>query len=42
MSDWKNILYYGDSLDIMSEHIEDESVDLIYLEWLISDIRKLK
>ena len=42
MSDWKNKLYYGDSLYIMSEHIEDESADLIYLEWLISDIRKLK
>ncbi len=32
MSDWKNKLYYGDNLDIMREHIPDESVDLIYLD----------
>ena len=30
--DWKNKLYYGDNLDIMREHIADESVDLIYLD----------
>jgi len=29
---WKNKLYYGDNLDIMREHIPDESVDLIYLD----------
>jgi len=29
---WKNKLYYGDNLDIMREHIADESVDLIYLD----------
>lgn len=29
---WKNKLYFGDNLDIMREHIEDESVDLIYLD----------
>jgi len=29
---WKNKLYYGDNLDIMREHITDESVDLIYLD----------
>jgi len=28
----KNILYYGDNLKIMHEHIPDESVDLIYLD----------
>jgi len=30
--DWKNKLYFGDNLDIMREHIADESVDLIYLD----------
>lgn len=28
----KNTLYYGDNLEIMREHIADESVDLIYLD----------
>jgi len=28
----KNILYYGDNLKILREHIENESVDLIYLD----------
>ena len=27
-----NTLYYGDNLQILREHIEDESVDLIYLD----------
>ena len=27
-----NTLYYGDNLDILREHISDESVDLIYLD----------
>ncbi|MCK9308911.1 MAG: restriction endonuclease [Candidatus Cloacimonetes bacterium] len=27
-----NTLYYGDNLEIMKEHIKDESVDLIYLD----------
>jgi len=31
-NDWKNKLYFGDNLDIMREHILDESVDLIYLD----------
>ena len=26
-----NKLYFGDNLDILREHIKDESVDLIYL-----------
>ncbi len=26
-----NTLYYGDNLQILREHIKDESVDLIYL-----------
>ncbi len=28
----KNTLYYGDNLEIMREHIADESVDLVYLD----------
>jgi site-specific DNA-methyltransferase (adenine-specific) len=27
-----NSLYYGDNLDVMREHLRDESVDLIYLD----------
>jgi len=27
-----NTLYYGDNLDVLREHIKDESVDLIYLD----------
>lgn len=27
-----NTLYYGDNLDILREHIRDESVDLVYLD----------
>ena len=26
-----NTLYFGDNLDILRQHIADESVDLIYL-----------
>lgn len=29
---WRNKLYFGDNLDIMRRYIEDESVDLIYLD----------
>jgi site-specific DNA-methyltransferase (adenine-specific) len=28
----KNTLYYGDNLDILRNHIKDESIDLIYLD----------
>jgi DNA modification methylase len=28
----QNILYYGDNLDVLRQHIPDESVDLIYLD----------
>ena len=28
----ENTLYYGDNLDILREHIADESVDLIHLD----------
>jgi len=31
-SQWENQLYFGDNLDILREHIPDESVDLIYLD----------
>ena len=27
-----NQLYYGDNLDILRNHIDDESVDLIYID----------
>jgi len=30
--DWKNKLYFGDNLGILREHVETESVDLIYLD----------
>ena len=32
MSNWKNQLYFGDNLDILRQHIPQESVDLIYLD----------
>ncbi len=28
----KNTLYYGDNLDVMRQHIVDESIDLVYLD----------
>ena len=28
----KNVLYYGDKLDIVRWYIKDETVDLIYLD----------
>lgn len=28
----KNILYYGDNLDVLRRHIKDESIDLVYLD----------
>ena len=31
-SDWKNRLYYGDNLAMLRSHVEDASVDLIYLD----------
>ncbi|MEU7913465.1 DNA methyltransferase [Microbispora bryophytorum] len=30
--EWANKLYYGDNLDVLREHVPDESVDLIYLD----------
>ena len=32
MADWLNQLYFGDNLDVLREHVADESVDLIYLD----------
>ncbi len=32
MSDHRNTLYFGDNLDILREHIQTESIDLIYLD----------
>jgi len=28
----ENLLYYGDNLDVLSRHVKDESVDLVYLD----------
>jgi site-specific DNA-methyltransferase (adenine-specific) len=28
----ENTLFYGDNLDILREHIDTESVDLVYLD----------
>lgn len=28
----KNTLYYGDNLDVLRQHVEDESIDLVYLD----------
>jgi len=28
----ENVLYYGDNLEILRRYIEDESVDLVYLD----------
>jgi len=27
-----NLLYYGDNLDVLRRHVDDESVDLVYLD----------
>ena len=32
MSQPQNLLYYGDNLDIVRRYVEDESVDLVYLD----------
>jgi DNA modification methylase len=32
MSTSDNLLYYGDNLDVLRRHVDDESVDLIYLD----------
>ena len=31
-SGWLNKLYYGDNLEVLREHLADESVDLVYLD----------
>ena len=28
----ENTLYYGDNLDVLRRYVEDESIDLIYLD----------
>jgi site-specific DNA-methyltransferase (adenine-specific) len=28
----RNLLFYGDNLDILRQHVRDESVDLVYLD----------
>lgn len=32
LENWKNKLYFGDNLEIMRDHIADETIDLIYLD----------
>lgn len=32
MTDWQNQLYYGDNLQILRDYIQDECIDLIYLD----------
>lgn len=32
MNPFKNTLYYGDNLNIMRDYVDDESVDLVYLD----------
>jgi len=27
-----NILFYGDNLDVLRQHVPDESIDLVYLD----------
>ena len=29
--DWQNKLYFGDNLEVLRDHVGDESMDLIYL-----------
>jgi len=31
-AEWKNKLYFGDNLTILRDHVDDESVDLVYLD----------
>ena len=28
----KNLLFYGDNLEVLRRHVKDESVDLVYLD----------
>jgi len=28
----RNVLYYGDNLDVLHQYVADESVDLVYLD----------
>jgi site-specific DNA-methyltransferase (adenine-specific) len=28
----QNLLYYGDNLDVLRRYVDDESVDLVYLD----------
>jgi len=32
VTDWQNKLYFGDNLEILRDHVGDESMDLIYLD----------
>ncbi len=37
----ENTLYFGDNLEVLREHIKDETIDLIYLDPPFSLINKL-
>ncbi len=37
-----NTLYYGDNLDILRRYVEDESVDLLYLDPPVNSNRTVK
>jgi 16S rRNA G966 N2-methylase RsmD len=28
----ENVLFYGDNLDVLRQHVKDETVDLVYLD----------
>ena len=30
--EWQNKLYFGDNLEILRDHVGEESVDLVYLD----------
>ena len=32
MAEADNLLFYGDNLDVLRQHIKDESIDLVYLD----------
>ena len=34
----KNVLYYGDNLDILRRYIKDETIDLVYLDPAIEKV----
>ena len=35
----ENVLYYGDNLDVMKRHIQDESVEMLDIQKNFTDIK---